>query len=74
MRFTKQSNRPQAAFRHALVWFLGAASIAGCMGRSGEVELVPESREGVFFTSFEDAQREAQSQNKHILLDMWRPG
>jgi hypothetical protein len=74
MKFRKPTSRPKSAFRHALVWFLGAAGLAGCMGSAGEVELVPESREGIFYTSFEEAQREAQSQNKHILLDMWRPG
>jgi len=61
--------------RAALVCLLsGAAALAGCMGTSGEVELLPESREGMFYNVFAEAQQEALKQNKHILLDLWRPG
>lgn len=57
-----------------MYWLVGALAAAGCMSSAGERELLPEAREGVFFTRFAEAQREALGQNKHILLDMWRPG
>jgi|WetSurSiteA1Bulk_404760.scaffolds.fasta_scaffold698341_2 hypothetical protein len=54
---------------------LGAA--AGCLtacSPQGEVQLLTEPREGVFYTSWEEARQVAQRENKHILLDLWRPG
>jgi hypothetical protein len=46
----------------------------GCSQQAQEAELTPESREGVFLLSFAEARAAAQTENKMILVDMWRPG
>ncbi len=52
----------------------GLALLAGCVGASGEVELRPDSREGMFHTVYADAAQEAVDQNKLLLIEFWRPG
>ena len=66
-------NRIHAASKFALV-AASLALLAGCVGASGEVELRPDSREGIFHTVYADAAQEAVDQNKYILVDFWRPG
>lgn len=68
----KAAGRKAGATLLCILW--GALALTGCMGTSGDVELLPESREGMFYNVFAEAQQEAQKQNKHILLDLWRPG
>ena len=66
-------NRIHAASKFALV-AASLALLAGCVGTSGEVELRPDSREGIFYTVYAEAAQEAADQNKLILIDFWRPG
>jgi hypothetical protein len=49
------------------VFFLG-----GC--GTQEVQLLPAEREGIFYTSLATAEQVAQSEGKHMLLELWRPG
>jgi hypothetical protein len=48
--------------------------LVGCSAVPGETQLVPESRDGMFYTVFAEAQRDAAAADKYILLEMWRPG
>ena len=50
------------------------ALLMGCSVTPGETQLVPETRDGIFYTDFAAAQAEAAASDKYILLDMWRPG
>jgi hypothetical protein len=49
-------------------------ALASCAQPSGDTQLVPETREGIFYLDFAEAQAVAQAEGKAILLDMWRPG
>ena len=51
---------------------LGAAF--GCSQQANEVQLMPETREGMILMNFAEAKAAAQAENKMILVDMWRPG
>jgi hypothetical protein len=53
---------------------LTLVSALGCSVTPGDTQLVPESRDGMFYTVFAEAQREAVTSDKYILLEMWRPG
>jgi hypothetical protein len=46
--------------------------LAGCGTR--EVQLLPAARDGIFYTSFAEAVQIARANDKHILLELWRPG
>ena len=48
--------------------------VMGCSVTPGDTQLVPESRDGMFYTAFAEAQREAEASDKYILVEMWRPG
>ena len=50
-----------------------AGGLTACSPQ-GEVQLLTEAREGVFYTNWDEARQVAQRENKHILLDLWRPG
>ena len=50
-----------------------AALLAACTGGT-ETQLVPLSRDGMFYTAFAEAQQLATGQDKLILLEFWRPG
>ena len=50
------------------------ALLAGCSTPPGETQLVPDTKDGMFYTVFAEAQREAAESDKYILLEMWRPG
>jgi len=52
----------------------GLALLVGSVGASGEVELRPDPREGMFHTVYADAVQEAADQNKLLLIEFWRPG
>jgi len=65
--------RFQAASMFATV-AAGLALLVGCVGASGEVELRPDSREGIFYTVYAEAAQEAADQNKLLLIEFWRPG
>lgn len=52
----------------------GLSLLAGCMGASGEVELRPEPREGMFSTVYAEVAKDAADNNKLILMEFWRPG
>lgn len=58
----------------ALLVCAAPAALAVCARQSGEVQLLPESREGMFYMNYAEAQEVAQSQGKHLLVDFWRPG
>ena len=60
-----------AAGRMVLLVLLVALS--GCM-TTGEQALLPEPKEGLFYNEFAVAQQEALANDKHILLEFWRPG
>jgi hypothetical protein len=49
-------------------------SLGSCGGAGGETELLPPSRDGIFYTVFADACQTAATEEKLILLEMWRPG
>lgn len=53
---------------------LAISAAFGCSQQVQEVQLVPETREGMFLMSFAEAKAAAQTENKMILVDMWRPG
>jgi hypothetical protein len=56
-----------------LLILAGAAILtSGCGSR--ETQLLPAARDGIFYTSFAEAEQVAQADGKHILLDLWRPG
>lgn len=52
----------------------GMALLVGSVGASGEIELRPDSREGMFHTIYAEAAQEAVDQNKLLLIEFWRPG
>jgi hypothetical protein len=47
--------------------------MAACTG-GGETQLYPETRDGMFYTVFAEAQQLAIDQDKLILAAFWRPG
>lgn len=53
---------------------MAIAAAVGCTPADQETELLPPSREGMFYTSFADAQSAAQADGKMIMLELWRPG
>lgn len=53
---------------------VGLALLVGSVDASGEVELRPDPREGMFHTVYADAAQEASDQNKLLLIEFWRPG
>jgi hypothetical protein len=74
MNHSDHSTTAMAVLRRA-GWLVAAcALLLACSRQTGEVQLLPESREGMFYLNFAEAQQVAQSEGKHILLDFWRPG
>ena len=69
---TFQSSARSWALALGLGVALGMA--AACAQKSGEVQLHPETREGMFYLRFAEAQEVARTEGKHLLLDFWRPG
>jgi hypothetical protein len=49
-------------------------AIASCGQPKVETELLPETRQGMIYLDFTEAQNVARTEGKSILLDMWRPG
>jgi hypothetical protein len=47
---------------------------AGCARQAGELDVLPQAREGMFYTSLAEAQQVARKAGKHLLVDVWRPG
>ena len=63
--------------KHGLLALLVCATpvaLAVCAKQNAEVQLLPETREGMFYLNFAEAQGVAQSEGKHLLVDFWRPG
>ena len=61
-------NRTTAVLAFAL------CALASCGSPAVETQLLPETREGIFYLDFAEAQTVARAEGKSILLDMWRPG
>lgn len=53
---------------------LALCALASCARPAVETELLPETRDGMFYLDFAEAQTVARAEGKSILLDMWRPG
>jgi hypothetical protein len=58
----------------AAVLAVTALATWACSRQVNLVQLVPETREGMFYLNFAEAREVAQREDKHILLDFWRPG
>lgn len=58
----------------ALLVSAAPLALAVCAKQNAEVQLLPETREGMFYLNFAEAQGVAQSEGKHLLVDFWRPG
>jgi hypothetical protein len=58
----------------SLLAALAVGMLSACGKPAGDTRLVPETREGMFYLDFAEAQQAARSEGKAILLDMWRPG
>jgi hypothetical protein len=54
-------------------WFIVIAA-AAMMAACTETQLYPETRDGMFYTVFAEAQQLAIDQDKLILAAFWRPG
>lgn len=55
-------------------WATAAILLSACAQKNAEVQLQPETREGLFYLQFAEAREVAQRENKHLLVDFWRPG
>ena len=63
--------------QHGLLALLALAApvaLAVCAKQAAEVQLLPETREGMFYLNFAEAEGVAQAEGKHLLVDFWRPG
>ena len=60
----------------SLVLVLGLALglAAACAKQQAEVELHPETREGMFYMNYAEAKEVARTEGKQLLVDFWRPG
>ncbi len=57
-----------------LVICAAPAALAVCARQNAEVQLLPETREGMFYLNYAEAKQVAQAEGKHLLVDFWRPG
>jgi len=53
---------------------LAIMAALGCTPTAQETELLPPSRDGMFYLNFAEAKSVALADNKMILLELWRPG
>ena len=63
--------------KHGLLAFVicaAPAALTVCARQSAEVQLLPETREGMFYLNYAEAKDVAQAEGKHLLVDFWRPG
>lgn len=57
-----------------LVLGLALGLAAACAKQQAEVELHPETREGMFYMRYTEAQEVARTEGKLLFVDFWRPG
>lgn len=56
------------------VLVLAIIAALGCTPSAQEAELVPPSRDGMFYLDFAEAKSVARAENKMVMVDFWRPG
>lgn len=53
---------------------MAIAAAVSCAPSGQETELLPPTRDGMFYLNFAEAKSAAQAEDKMLMLEMWRPG